>query len=147
MEYHSSYHGGPQAQCISIPVKSRTGSRVTAQAVKKLPSQLFGKGSPPWCQKHFRSQSMYLCSPDSVERASPSFPPSVEISVYRQEAVLAANLNSTCEDAVMIRHDGVVRKGRSEAVAIHSWRDLLEDAREVYQWTRVGQHIWKGFGW
>lgn len=71
-----------RAQCVSFPIKSRTGSRVRAQAVRKLSSQLFGKRSTPLSQKHFRSQSMYLCSPDSVERASPILPPSVAINVY-----------------------------------------------------------------
>lgn len=119
MEYHSSCHGSPQGSVrFSMPIKSRTGSRVTAQAMKKLPSQRFGKRSSPLSQEHFRSHSTFFCSPDSVERASPIFPPSVEISAYRQELVLAADLNTTCEDAVVTRYNGDIRKCCSEAVAI-----------------------------
>lgn len=109
------------ARCVSIQTNGSTGGRATAQPVKRLPRQLFGKSSPPSSHMHFSSQSMYeyLCRPTSVERASPIFPPSAEISFYRQESVLAANLNATCEYAVVTRHDCDVRKCRSKAVAIH----------------------------
>lgn len=53
------------ARCVSIPIKGSTGGRATAQPVKKLPRQLFGKSSSPLPHMHFSSQSMYkyLCRP------------------------------------------------------------------------------------